>query len=152
MELDAEDVASIDDRGEARPVLRLRENEPVGGDSLRPAREGVDEVEVGALGDPFEERMLAAPDDLVPADVGERRCIGKLDRGPFDDAERVGPVLPPARTADGGPRQIRIRPARASREDRIDEARPASGASGLSRPDAGTTIAFARSRSSGSRP
>ena len=53
----------------------------------------MDEIEVRPVGDAREQWVLARALDLVPADVGKRRCGVEADRAPGERAERLGPVL-----------------------------------------------------------
>ncbi len=53
----------------------------------------MNEVEVGAVRDAIEQRVLARPLDLVPADVGERRRTLEPDRPTGQDTERHRAIL-----------------------------------------------------------
>src|SRR3954447_9080445 len=53
----------------------------------------MDEVEVGAVRDSVEERMVPGPLDLVPADVRERRRLDELGSPAGKDPERRGVIL-----------------------------------------------------------
>jgi len=90
VELDAQQAAARDRRDEAAAVLGLGERLRARG---RGADVRVDEVEVGAVGDAVERRVLVAALDLVPADVRERRGVNETDRAAVEDAERLRAVL-----------------------------------------------------------
>ena len=92
MELHADERPPRDRRHERGAMGRLRERQCIrAGSGLR--REGVDEVEVGGLVDPVEQRVGATPLHLVPADVRQTRRLPQADRSPGQHAEGFRAVL-----------------------------------------------------------
>ena len=102
-------------------MARLGQDDVLG--AVGAARVRVDEVEVGVWRDAVERRVVAAPLDLVPADVGQRRRVLEAPRPARQHAERHGAVLVAALEqqlepeADAEERPIGGDPA----PDRLDE-------------------------------
>ena len=112
----------------------------------------MDEVEVRVRRDAGEGRVLAAADDLVPADVGERRGVVEADRPAGQEPERLGAVLVRALEqelepeADAEERPVLPRPTRA-----IGSTKPPARSrsiAGAAAPTPGTTSRSAPSISS----
>ena len=128
VELDAEHVRpratalTNGRRGPSRPSDDRSASGPVGDAGV-----GVDEVEVGVGRDAGEQRVLAAPLDLVPADVraaSARRRAGRVRPG---DARRASPRRPRRcrRTAAGGRGRSRGTAGPPAIQSRIGSTRPA---------------------------
>jgi hypothetical protein len=99
----------------------------------------MDEIQVRAVGDAIEQRMLPRADDLIPADVRQRRRILEPGRPAGQHAQRGGPVFVAAveeqlePEADAEERPV----ARDPVTDRVDEAVvPEAGHRGRGGPDA----------------
>ena len=115
----------------------------------------MDEVEVGPVGDPVEERVVAPPDDLVPADVRQRRGVLEPSRAAGQHAERLGAVLvarPRTAAAARGRRRGTACPPRSSRRSGPRSRRRGDGPSPVRPPPRpGRRCASAPARASGSR-
>src|SRR4051812_31976859 len=93
----------------------------------------MDEVEVGAVGDAVEQRMLACPFDLVPADMRKRGGVFEADRATGKEPEGLSAVL--------------IAPLEQELEAEADaKERPARGEPGADRSSQATAIESSHGR------
>src|SRR6266550_3988584 len=93
MELHAEHSAPGDRADERRAVCGLGKDELSCGRALRATRIRMHEVEVRAVGDLLEGRVIPMSFYLVPADVGEPCTTGQDPRAAPDRAQGLGAVL-----------------------------------------------------------
>ena len=119
--------AAARDRRDERPAVVGRRRATTSSSSAGGhAGVRVDEVEVGAVGDAVEQRVIARPLDLVPADVGQGRRVLEPDAsGPARTPRVSAPSSSLPSNSSCRPRQMPRNGRSAASQARIGSTRPA---------------------------